>query len=67
MAKVTENAGLCPHVQFSSESRSYPGTIAQWEAYVASGGLAATTRLLAREHADCVLCAALLTELEVQS
>jgi hypothetical protein len=69
MANLIENSGLCTHVQFSRESRGYPGSAEQWEAYLAAGGLAITTRLLAREHADCAQCGALLAvlESEVQS
>jgi hypothetical protein len=60
----TENVGLCSHVQFTRAIRSYPGSAADWEAYMSSGGLATTTILLAREHAaDCNECATLLSAL----
>lgn len=64
MEKV-ENLGLCVHVQFSRESKSYPGSEADWERYMAEGGLATHTQLAAREHAgSCAACASLLALLQ---
>jgi hypothetical protein len=54
----TENLDLCTHVQFSRGSRSYPGTEADWQAYLSHGGRGTLTRLLAAEHAgECPACA----------
>jgi hypothetical protein len=60
-----ENIGLCPHVQFTKKSRAFPGNEKAWRAYLAAGGLATTTKLLAREHAgECDNCATLLAMLD---
>lgn len=62
---AVENAGLCTHVQFSRESRGYPGDETRWQAYLAGGGLATLTSLLAHEHAgECAACANLVSAID---
>jgi hypothetical protein len=64
----TENVALCPHVHFTRESRAFPGTAEQWELYLAGGGLATLTSLLAHAHAgECGACATLASALDLSA